>query len=163
MNFVCYFQYGRQNIENFRNSTRINFNISGSSENEMLPTSPQHQDDYDTHSNEQTLLQNGKPGYVPQSNGNGLSGNTVISRDTLKLLPEGEPVSNGKIKEQTADSNEAKGELQVHTITFEVHVAVLFFTLQTIKFTSIHFICLLHKFCRIIIMFSSLSISDLFL
>lgn len=129
------FQYGRQNIENFRNSTRINFNISGSSENELLPTSP-HQDDYDPHSNEQTLSQNGKPGYLPQSNGNGLSGNTVISRDTLKLLPEGEPVSNGKIKEQTNDANEVKGDLQVHSITFEVEVTVVFLPLQTIKFTK---------------------------
>lgn len=81
----------------------------------MLPTSPQHQDDYDSFSKEQTVAQNGKygSGYLPQANGNGLSGNTVISKDTLILLPEGEPVLNGKIKEHSTDPNEVKDNLQV--------------------------------------------------
>lgn len=113
--FSRHFQYGRQNIENFRNSTRINFNISGSSENELLPTSEQHQDDYDPNAKEQTVTQNGKcgAGNLPQANGNGLSGNTVISRDTFILLPEGEPGTNGKIKEPTTNTNEIKENLQV--------------------------------------------------
>lgn len=62
------------------------------------------------------MAQNGKygSGYLPQANGNGLSGNTVISRDTLILLPEGEPLSNGKIKEHSTDSNEVKDNVQVY-------------------------------------------------
>ncbi|XP_037037702.1 glycerol-3-phosphate acyltransferase 3 isoform X3 [Bradysia coprophila] len=112
------FEYGRQNIENFRNSTRINFNISGSSENESLPLSPHHEDDCDPNLKEQTVTQNGKC-VQAQANGNGLSGNTVISRDTLILLPEGESVSNGKIKQQTTDSNEVKDDIQQDDQTFE--------------------------------------------
>lgn len=86
----------------------------------MLPTSPSstqcQEDDYDANAKEQSVTQNGK--YFTQANGNGLSGNTVISRDTLILLPEGESVSNGKIKEQPIDSNEVKDSLQV---TLKLH------------------------------------------
>jgi len=108
------FEYGRQNIENFRNSTRINFNISGSSENEneSIPVQPHIQDDYDKHSNEQTVSQKDKNGYLPQSNGNGVSGNTVISRDTLILLPGDESAPNEKLKQQSNDPNDATGGLQ---------------------------------------------------
>lgn len=112
------FEYGRQNIENFRNSTRINFNISGSSENESLPLSPQPEDDCDPNAKEQTITQNGKC-MQAQANGNGLSGNTVISRDTLILLPEGESVSNGKVKQHSTESNEIKDNIQQDDPTFE--------------------------------------------
>lgn len=86
----------------------------------MLTASSQQEeeDNNDPNAKEQTVTQNGKcsTGQVPQSNGNGLSDNTVISRDTLKLLPDGEPVSNGKIKvNSTGETNEDKNSVQVWT------------------------------------------------
>lgn len=80
----------------------------------MLPVSPQQQDEYEQHSNEQ-ITKNGKNGYLLHSNTNGTSGNTVISRDALILLPEGERV-NAKIKDQSADQNEIKDTVQVNQI-----------------------------------------------
>lgn len=59
---------------------------------------------------------------MPQTNGNGLSGNTVISRDTFILLPEGETGSNGKIKEPTTNSNEINENLQVCVLKLHSYV-----------------------------------------
>ncbi len=50
----------------------------------------------------------------------------MISRDTLILLPDGEQVSNGKIKEHPTDPNEVKESLQVKFLHLVNHIRRLY-------------------------------------
>lgn len=98
------FEYGRQNIESAKKRTRPQQDDSDEDDDSSNSQDGQSQSESgETESQKKKLIPNGN-GYLPEQHHS--NGNTLISRDTLILLPNGDTKNKSAAKENNENKKE---------------------------------------------------------